>query len=73
MLKMWGLKVKGLQSYRPSNFENDSTSPGFEPGPTGSVGPWPDGILSTLTTGSFKAIRPKDFKFSAIEDLNHFK
>ena len=25
MLKIWALKVKGLQSYWPSNFENDST------------------------------------------------
>ena len=25
MLKIWGLYVKGLQSYWPSNFENDST------------------------------------------------
>ena len=38
MLKIWALQVKGLQSYRPSNFENDSTSPGFEPGLTGSSG-----------------------------------
>ena len=38
MLKILGLLVKGLQSYRPSNFENDSTSPGFEPGLTGSSG-----------------------------------
>ena len=38
MLKIWNLQVKGLQSYRPSNFENVSTSPGFEPGPTGLNG-----------------------------------
>ena len=38
MLKIWGLEIKGLQSYWPSNFENDSTSPGFEPGLTGSSG-----------------------------------
>ena len=25
MLKIWALQIKGLQSYRPSNFENDST------------------------------------------------
>ena len=25
MLKMWGLEVKGLQSYWSSNFENDLT------------------------------------------------
>ena len=25
MLKIWGLWVKGLQGYWPSNFENDST------------------------------------------------
>ena len=38
LLKIWGLLVKGLQSYRPSNFENGSTSPRFEPWPTGSSG-----------------------------------
>ena len=38
MLKIWGLYVKGLQVYQPTNFENDSTSPKFEPGPTGSSG-----------------------------------
>ena len=27
----------------------------------------------TLTTGNFTAIWPKDFKFSAIKDLNRFK
>ena len=25
MLKIWGLYVKGLQIYQPSNFENDLT------------------------------------------------
>ena len=25
MLKIWGLQIKGLQSFWPSNFENDST------------------------------------------------
>ena len=33
MLKMWGLQVKGLQSYQPSNFENDFTPDVLEPGP----------------------------------------
>ena len=26
----------------------------------------------TLTTGNFRAVWPKDFKFSALKDLNHF-
>ena len=44
MLKIWGLQVKGLPSYWPSNFENDSCGPGIEPRPNaiaenlGSVG-----------------------------------
>ena len=33
MLKIWGLQVKGLQSYWPSNFENDSTPGQLKPGP----------------------------------------
>ena len=33
ILKIWGLWVKGLQSYRPSNYENDSTPGALEPGP----------------------------------------
>ena len=33
VLKIWGLYVKGLQSYWPSNFENDSTPDQLEPGP----------------------------------------
>ena len=28
MLKIWRLQVKGLQNYRPSNFENDWTATG---------------------------------------------
>ena len=35
MLKIWGLQVKGLQSYQPLNFENDSTQGKLESGPTG--------------------------------------
>ena len=38
MLKIWALQVKGLQSYRPSNFENNWSGPGIEPGPTASSG-----------------------------------
>jgi len=43
MLKIWGLYVKGLQSYHPSNFENDSTPGKLESGPTGSSGAWAKG------------------------------
>ena len=33
MLKIWGLYVKGLQSYWPPNFENDWTLSQLEPRP----------------------------------------
>jgi len=36
MLEILGLKIKGLQKYGPSSFENDSTSCDLESGPTGS-------------------------------------
>ena len=36
MIKIWGLRVKGLQSYQPSNFENDLTPGVLERGPIGS-------------------------------------
>ena len=45
MLKIWALYVKGLQSYLPSNFENDLTSPGIKPRQTGRLGLVPDDRL----------------------------
>ena len=36
MLKIWGLWVKGLQNYWPSNFKNESTPGHLERGPSGS-------------------------------------
>ena len=33
MLKIWGLLVKGLQSYQPSNFGNNLTPGVLESGP----------------------------------------
>ena len=33
MLKIWGLYVKGLQSYRSTKFENGLTPDKVEPGP----------------------------------------
>ena len=36
MLKIWGLWVKGLQNYQPSNFENDLTPCDLERGPIDS-------------------------------------
>ena len=36
MLKIWGLLVKGLQSYQPSNFENDLAPREFKSGLTDS-------------------------------------
>ena len=38
MLKIWSLLVKGLQSYRPSNFKNDSTPDVLKCGPSGVSG-----------------------------------
>ena len=38
MLKIWGLYVKGLQSYQPLNCKNDSTEGDLESGPTGLRG-----------------------------------
>ena len=38
MLKILGLKVKGLQDDQPSNFEYDLTPVQLESGPTGSRG-----------------------------------
>ena len=35
MLKIWALYVKGLQTYWPSNFENDSTLGDLKSGPFG--------------------------------------
>ena len=40
MLKIWGLQVKGLQSYQPSNFENDLTP--------GQLEPWPNARAHNL-------------------------
>ena len=61
MLKLMDFLVKGLQSYQPSNFENDWTVSGIEPGPTGSGlagAGWQAFFLRppTLTTGNFEAI-----------------
>ena len=36
MLKIWSLQVEGLQTSRPSNFENDLTLGVLEGGPNGS-------------------------------------
>ena len=38
IVKILGLYVKGLQSYQPSKFVNDSSGPGIIPRPTGSSG-----------------------------------
>ena len=60
MLKIWGLVVKRLQSYQPSNFENDLKAQGFEPRHTGSLGPGPAGRPflrpPTLTACNFAAL-----------------
>ena len=61
MLKIWGLKIKGLQIYQSSNFENDWTLTGIEPGPTDFE--WGRGRAAdfflrppTLKAGSFEAL-----------------
>ena len=64
MLKIVGLKVKGLQSCRLSNFENDSTPSGLEPGPnaiahtSAGMAEAADFFLRTptLTATNFKAL-----------------
>ena len=64
MLKIWALLVKGLQSCWLSNFENDSSSPGIEPGPnaiahnSGGMAEAADFFLRapTLTASNFKAL-----------------
>ena len=38
MMKIWGLWIKGLQSYQWSNFENDSNAGKLKSGPTGLNG-----------------------------------
>ena len=57
MLKIWGLQVKGLQSYWPSNSENDLTLGGLESGTTGSSGAGADFLLRLpiLTASNFEA------------------
>ena len=81
MLKIWALLVKGLQSCRLSNFENDSTAPGFEPGPNAiahalaGMAEAADFFLRTptLTASNFAALWPTDPKFLALKDLNVLK
>ena len=81
ILKICGLYVKGLQSYCPSNFENDPT--------LGKLESWPNTIahnsagmaaaadfflrLPTLTASNFAALGPTDPQFSAFKHLNLFK
>ena len=72
--------MKGLQSYWPSNFENDSTPGQLEPGPNacaqnlGGMAEAADFFLRTLTltASNFAALQPTDPKFSARKDLNPF-
>ena len=76
MLKIWSLWVKGLQSYLPSNIENDLTPVQLERRPSGLTRGWAADFFSrapTLTAGNFEVIWPKDFKFSAMKDLNRLK
>ena len=80
MLKIWALLVKGLQSCQLSNFENDSTAPGFEPGPNAiahalaGMAEAADFFLRTptLTASNFAALWPIDPKFLAFIDQNPF-
>ena len=72
--------VKGLQRCWLSNFENDSTASGIEPGSNaiaynmGGMVEGEDFFLRTptLTASNFEALRSTDPKFSALQDLNSF-
>ena len=55
MLKIWGLKVKGLQSYQSSNFEKDSTPGELERGPNSSSGARA-GQQTFFETSNFEAL-----------------
>ena len=69
--------MKGLQSYWPSNLENDLTPGQLEPGPnaiahnSGGMAEAADFFLRTptFTASNFKALSPTDPKFSALKDL----
>ena len=71
----------GLQSYRPSKFENDSTPDKLKPWPialahnSGGMAEAADFFLKTpnLTASNFKALSPTGPKFLALKDLNLFK
>ena len=75
MLKIWGLQVKGLQNYQPSNFENDLTQDQLESRPIGSSGAWAGRQTfflkpSALKAGNFEALYPI---FTVLKDLNCLK
>ena len=73
MLKIYDLQVRGLQSYWPSNFENDLSSPGIEPGPnaiahnSGGMAEVADFFLRTptLVASNFTALCLKFKKLAA--------
>ena len=64
MMKIWGLLIKELQSYPPSNFENDSTPDLLKSGPIAlahnlaGMAEVADFFLrtSTLTASNFEAL-----------------
>ena len=72
--------VKGLQSYWPSNFENDWSGPGIEPRPnaiahnSSGMAEAADFFLRTptLTASNFTALLPTDPKSLALKDLLFF-
>ena len=73
--------MKGLQSYQPSNFENDSTPDELEPGlialvhNSGGMAEAADFFLRTptLAASNFAALWSTNPKFSALKDLNLLK
>ena len=80
MLKILGLYVKGLQSYRSSNFENDLTPDALESGQIalanilGGMAEMADFFLWTpnLTASNFNALWPTEPNFLALKDLYLF-
>ena len=78
MLKIWGLYVKGLQSYLCTKFENGLSPDKVEPGlkalahTSAGMAKAEDFFLRspTLTASNFDALLSTDPKFSALKDLN---
>ena len=78
ILKIWGLLVKGLQSYQLSKLEVTRKSLPTGPGPSRTS--WPmmrvvpgSNHSQNLMAGHFAALWPTDPKFSALKELSLFQ